>query len=273
MRVLVSVLTSMKAKYILIAVALLTAATGAFLFAFSNQSPGKKDLQLDTSAVPRGVSLPQRSSQGRSYNDIRSGIESQRIALAQRYRRATNQAQQADVIAEAREALTQLINIDIFPLWYGTAWDFNGTTQTPGQGKIACGYFVSTVLRDTGLRVERVKLAQQASENIILSLTTESHIKRFRRAAINDFVAAVREWGPGLYVVGLDIHVGFIFNTGGEVYFIHSSYIEPFAVVKEIALESKILTASQHRVIGKVSADDQLIVKWLMGNEVATRTA
>ena len=176
-------------------------------------------------------------------------------------------------MAQAREVITRSIYTEIFPSWYGTTWDFNGTTETPGQGKIACGYFVSTVLRDAGWRVQRVRLAQQASENIILSLTTDAYIKRFRRVEIGKFVNAVSDWGPGLYIVGLDIHVGFLVNTGDEVYFIHSSYIDPYAVVKESALESKILAASQYRVVGKVSADDEFIVKWLLGTDVVTRSA
>src|SRR6185503_11864345 len=126
------------------------------------------------------------------------------------------------------------------------------------------GYFVSTVLRDAGWRVERVRLAQQASENIILSLTSAPHIKRFRRVAISDFIKAVEEWGPGVYVVGLDIHVGFIVNTGSGVYFIHSSYVEPRMVVQENASESRILMASEYRVLGKIVADDLLIEKWLL---------
>ncbi len=83
------------------------------------------------------------------------------------------------------------------------------------------------MLRDAGSRVQRVRLAQQASENIILSLTGEPYIKRFRRVAIGDFVMAVKKWQTGIYIVGLDVHTGFIVNTGGEVYFIHSSYVEP----------------------------------------------
>jgi hypothetical protein len=34
----------------------------------------------------------------------------------------------------------------IFPHWYGTVWDYNGYTNTPKNGVIACGYFVSTTL-------------------------------------------------------------------------------------------------------------------------------
>jgi hypothetical protein len=62
-------------------------------------------------------------------------------------------------------------------------------------------------------------------------------------------------------------------NTGSEVYFIHSSYIEPYMVVREKASESRILAASNYRVLGRISADDLLIEKWLLGKEIATRTA
>ncbi len=263
-----------RARHILIVGALLVAGAAAFLFAISKHNPVPKDPGRNSTSAANDGTLPTRPSpDSRSYNDVRTEIEAARVSLASRYRQTTTPTQQAEIIAEAREAITQSIYVGIFPFWYGTAWDFNGTTQTPGQGKIACGYFVSTVLSDTGLRVQRAKLAQQASEIIILSLTTEAHIKRFRRASISDFVEAVRDWGPGLYVVGLDIHTGFIVNIGGDVYFIHSSYVEPYSVVRENAIESKILVASKYRVIGKVSADDQFIVNWLVGKKVMTRGA
>lgn len=206
------------------------------------------------------------------YNDVRSKIEAERVALLSRYQRATTD-EQKEIIDHARDTFTRSIYADIFPYWYGTPWDFNGTTETPRKGKIACGYFVTTALRDLGVKVQRAKLAQQASENIILSLTTNEHTKRFRQTSINDFVQAVKNWGPGLYVVGLDIHVGFIVNADNDVYFIHSSYIDPYRVIKERGLESKILAGSRYRVLGKLSEDDDLILKWLTGNEFTTRTS
>jgi len=205
------------------------------------------------------------------YDHLLTKVEAERVALAQRYQHATSEAERTQILAQAREVLTRSIYTEIFPCWYGTGWDFNGTTEVPRQGKIACGYFVSTVLRDVGWRVQRARLAQQASENIILSLTTEPHIKRFRRIPIADFVKTVREWGPGVYVVGLDIHTGFIVNDGDEVYFVHSSYVDPFAVVKETALDSKILQASAYRVLGKITADGELIKSWLLNKEIVTR--
>lgn len=198
-------------------------------------------------------------------------VEDERVALAQRYQQATSELQRAGIVTQARGALTRSIYTEILPSWYGTRWDFNGTTEVPRQGKIACGYFVSTVLRDAGWRVQRARLAQQASENIILSLTAEPYIKRFRRIPIGDFVNSVKEWGPGIYVVGLDIHTGFIVNNGDEVYFVHSSYVDPFMVVKERALDSKILQTSAYRVLGKITADDELIQRWLLKKEIATR--
>jgi len=262
----------LRASHILIIGTLIVLGTAVTWFLISNRSRVSTDTRLPSSSAPNPSSLTARTSvDSRSYKDVRAEIETARVSLASRYRRATTPAQKTEIIAEARNAITRSIYVDMFPFWYGTPWDFNGTTETPGQGKIACGYFVSTLLRDSGMKVQRVKLAQQASENIILSLTTEAHVKRFRRVAISEFVAAVTEWGPGLYVVGLDIHTGFIVNTGSEVLFIHSSYIEPYSVVRELASESKILASSQYRIIGKLSADEQLIVKWLLGTEIMTK--
>jgi hypothetical protein len=206
-----------------------------------------------------------------NYKAALTKIENNRQALWSRYQRATTPSEKETAIAEARESFVESVSNEIFPYWYGTNWDFNGTTETPGQGKIACGYFVSTVLRDVGLRVERVRLAQQASENIILSLTTNTHTRRFRQVPIKSFVEAVQKWGDGLYVVGLDVHVGFILNAGGNVYFIHPSYVDPFCVVNERALESRILTDSRYRVLGKLSEDGNLILKWLSGDRLPTR--
>ena len=203
------------------------------------------------------------------YKAALARLETERLKLASRLQSASSTKRGA-VINEARTIVSQAVYDDLFPAWYGTPWDFNGTSEFPQQGKIACGYFVTTVLRDAGWKVERVRLAQQASENIILSLTTEPFIKRFRRVAVDEFVTAVEKWGQGIYIVGLDNHVGFIVNTGAEVYFIHSAYVEPYAVIKEKAVESRILAASKYRVIGKISADDRLIGDWLSGKAIPT---
>lgn len=149
----------------------------------------------------------------------------------------------------------QLINFlkdSLLPCWYGTKWDFYGTTEEPGKGTIACGYFVTTVLRDAGLLTQRTKLAQCASEEMIKKVCDNPTIRRYSYVSINDFAKQIKDMGRGLYIVGLDYHTGFILNDSTESYFIHSSYIKPTCVVREKANESIILASSKYRVIGKV---------------------
>lgn len=246
--------------YVLSGVTVCAVAGIAFLFAA--KPPTEREPSFASSVA----------SNTNNYKDVIASVEIERLRLAALFQTASPTERTA-LISEARTAITQSIYSGLFPAWYGTAWDFNGTTEVPQQGKIACGYFVSTILRDVGLKVERVRLAQQASENIILSLTTDPFIKRFRRVPIAEFVAAVNEWEPGIYLVGLDIHVGFIVNTGDDVYFIHSSYVEPYTVVKEKAIDSRILAGSKYRVLGNILADGRLISDWLTGKAIPTKGA
>ena len=49
-----------------------------------------------------------------------------------------------------------------------------------------------------------------------------------------------------------NFHTGFILNDGEEVYFIHANYLGKKEVMKEIAIESTVLSSSNYKVIGKV---------------------
>src|SRR6187455_2399459 len=49
---------------------------------------------------------------------------------------------------EKERIFTSAVVETIIPGWIGTAWNFNGTSEKPQQGSIACGYFVTTILRD-----------------------------------------------------------------------------------------------------------------------------
>lgn len=210
------------------------------------------------------VNLPQSNE---IYSEKVKSIQTKRIELADKYRRSSNKSA---IFNEVRQNFITAVADGIIPFWYGTDWDFYGTTQTPKEGKIACGYFVTTILRDAGVKISRVSLAQQASENIIKSLTTAKFIKRFNNAKIDNFVVDIKKQGEGLYVVGLDNHVGFILNDGSEVWFIHSSYVEPSEVIKEKAIDSPILSGSKYRVTGRISADDTFLLKWLNQTSIAT---
>ena len=260
----VVILEMMKWRHSIILLLILGLA--ALALSISNRPPFRT--QVDSRLVTSPITSQPRSQ---TYSEAQAKIESERKSLLSTYLRGATAGEKSAVLKRAREAMVRAAYYDLFEFWYGTPWDFYGTSETPEQGKIACGYFVTTILRDLGLKVQRAKLAQQASENIIRSLTTDAYIKRYRLKPINDFVEDVRKDGPGIYIVGLDVHVGFIINVDDEVYFVHSSYMDPLCVVKERALESKILTASKYRVLGKISADDELILKWLRGDQFITR--
>lgn len=204
------------------------------------------------------------------YDTLLAEINTTRATLNHSYKQANTQKKKDSILSVAQARFAKAVALEIAPRWYGTPWDFNGVSQVPGEGTIACGYFVSTLLRDAGLNVERVRMAQQASENITKSLCTEAEIKRFSNASLADFVDAVQAWGTGLYIVGLDYHVGFLYHDGKTVYFIHSSYYVPKTVIKEEARSSAVLNSSKYRVVGKISANNRLILKWLQGTAVKT---
>lgn len=148
--------------------------------------------------------------------------------------------------------ITSIICDSLIPCWYGTPWNFYGTSEIPGKGNIACGYFVTTIIRDAGIPINRIKMAQCASEEMIKSVCQPASIKRFSNKSIGEFVTHIKNSGLGLYLTGLDSHTGFVYNDGREVYFIHSSYVSPKCVVKETALRSSILYYSKYRVVGKL---------------------
>ncbi len=166
-------------------------------------------------------------------------------------------------IAERQKAFTATLTEVILPEWMGTPWNFYGITETPGQGTIACGYFVTTTLRDAGVDLARIKLAQCASEQMIRTVVQAKYIQRFSNVAMDQFLEAIRQQGYGLYITGLDSHTGFLYNDGATIYFIHANYTGTRCVIKEKADNSVVLTASKYKITGKISADEKVLDSWV----------
>jgi hypothetical protein len=156
-----------------------------------------------------------------------------------------------------QQFLINTLTKHIFPFWYGTRWSFYGNTTTPGDGSIACGYFVTTTLSHAGVKLNRVKLAQCASEEMIRSLVQKQNITHFNSLSLQNFINGITKKGKGIYIIGLDNHTGFIYiDSNNEVRFIHASGRFPFCVVNEKASESVVLEKSDYKVVGKISDDD-----------------
>ncbi len=133
---------------------------------------------------------------------------------------------------------------------------------------MACGYYVSTVLKDAGFRVDRYKLAQQPSGNIIRSFLPRSACQLKVGEDYDNYADWVESQEDGIYLIGLDTHVGFIVVEEGVMSLLHSSGKRPRGVVEEKRSEAGVLRKSNWRMIGKFTADKGVIRKWLGGDRV-----
>lgn len=201
------------------------------------------------------------------YAALKHRIEENRLSFSVAYSTADS-ATRIAIIDSARAYLFDHITLDILPTWYGTPWDFNGTTRTPRTGAIACGYFVNTVLLDAGFRLPRVKWSQMASEPITVKLS--HRVKRFRDRPVGEVVSYVQAQGDGLYKVGLDNHVGFIVARNGVVRFVHSNYYQrEIGVMSEPLDGNNPLANSHYRIVGSLLGD-VMMTSWLEGRDLGS---
>ena len=207
------------------------------------------------------------------YDRLIAEVAAKRLAFQKRYSQARTAAEISGVMDEARSFLEEKMP-EMMRCWLGTPWDFHGTCQKPGSGKIACGYYVSTILRDAGFKVERVKMARQASQNILRTMLPKEKMHIRAGMGYEKFLDQVTARGAGIHIVGLDSHVAFlVVGKDGEVRFIHSSGAAPKKVVDEDRKNADVLRRSKYRVIGNLTAHDDLIHRWLMGQSFPTRTS
>jgi hypothetical protein len=203
-----------------------------------------------------------------NYDTLKSSANLKRQYFKNTYV-SVSEAERKILLQEAGQYLKVFLLDSIFPHWYNTPWDFNGYTDKPQEGKVACGYFVSTPLKHCGFNLNRFKLAQQYSVDIVKILSSGDSVRSYRGISAEDFIMQTRnKLKDGLYVVGLDFHVGFLLYEKGEVFFIHSNYRDPIAVVREKALESVALNDSKVFILCNITENEELIRKWIMGSEI-----
>lgn len=164
------------------------------------------------------------------------------------------------------KALEDYLLNQIIPHWYGTEWDFNGYTSVPNQGVIACGYFVSTTLEHVGFRINRYTMAQQAGlhEAQTLALGNESNYETIY--GIDVLKEKMTSYEDGLYFVGLDNHVGYLYRKEGELYFIHSNYIEDKVMIEK-AIYAPAFQSNVY-VVAKISTNEDLLSKWRKNEQI-----
>lgn len=122
---------------------------------------------------------------------------------------------------------------------------------------------MATVLRDAGFRVDRYKLAQQASEHILQTFIDRRSFLLSAGKPYEAFVASVGQVETGICLVGLDTHVGFLIRDASGFRMVHSSGSQPWCVVDEDRDHAVVLQRSSYRLVGNLTADKDLIRKWL----------
>jgi hypothetical protein len=199
------------------------------------------------------------------YTGMRRSLESKRVTLKNSWKGA-DEAKRQKLRAEARSLLLNYFSDSLLPCWYGTEWDFNGTSSWPRKGTIACGYFVTTLLKHSGFNIQRTHLAQQASSVMIRTFCPPGKIKIIsdnQTKKVFDYMALQPD---GIYLLGLDNHTGFIIKENGKSDFVHSNYLSYVdKVVREPLAQSSIILANNYFMIGNLSGTDATIAKWITG--------
>ncbi|MEM6685577.1 MAG: hypothetical protein AAF617_07240 [Bacteroidota bacterium] len=171
------------------------------------------------------------------------------------------------IIDSAANYLYDKLLNELVPHWYGTPWDFNGHTDIPNEGEIACGYFVSTTLKHLGFRLNRFKMAQQGGLNEALTLQPKNELKIYRNISQETLKSTLNKvYSDGIYFVGLSNHVGYVLIKNKELYFLHSSYCDNKVVLEKAATSPCF--QSDIYVFAEITTNRKLIQKWIQNTPI-----
>lgn len=207
--------------------------------------------QLGINFIPKG-----------NYNTIKRSIKADRAYFLRQFQQHKEKA----IDSASRYLYTKLIN-ELVPHWYGTPWDFNGHTNVPNKGEIACGYFVSTTLKHLGFQLNRYKMAQQGGMNEAITLQPRSALKIYRNISQKTLKAKLNSiYTDGLYFVGLSNHVGYILIKNKELYFLHSSYYDNKVMIEKAATSPCF--QSDIYVFAEITTNRKLVQKWIQNTVI-----
>jgi len=208
-------------------------------------------VKLDINYIPKG-----------NYKKVLHEISEKRIELQSEYSKDPEKT----LNNISNYFLNTLLN-NIVPHWYETTWAYEGHTNTPNKGEIACGYFVSTTLQHFGFNLNRYKMAQQAGLNIALSLQPKNKLKIYRNISYSELKKSLLNiYNDGLYFIGLNNHVGYILIKNKELYFLHSSYCDNKVVIEYA--EHSYCFQSDIYVFAEISTNKILLKKWILNEHI-----
>ena len=242
-------------------------------------------LLLLTAAALVGIAIiPARAAcqqdPSEDFDETLAGIQKARSDLARRYTAAGTRKAKRAIKAEARAFVVRALIEEIFPAWLGTPWhmgkdDDAAVPHQPGK-RVSCSYFVTAALQNAGLVLDdRRRWAESAALHIQRSLAPRvADLHRFFSIPPAQLAARLRKLPVGLYVIGLNCHVGFVRVAADKVWFIHSDYVEPDVGVRVEPLAASAAIANSQPTgywVTPLFQDDRLIEYWLTGRPVPLR--
>jgi hypothetical protein len=208
-------------------------------------------------------------------------IAQKRRSLLNKYKSAQTAGQRRAILKEAEVYIANRFYTDIAPAWLGTPWTMavindglQPNARVPheeGKG-VSCSWFVVSALENMGLRIGNPGgFAGTIAVHLQRSLSPhKKDFKRFYHVSPTDLKKRMVKWGDGLYIVGLNCHIGFLHVSGNAVTFIHSNYTSPQEVLMEPIDESDAIAFSEDAgyVVSALFKDNRLIHHWLTGTKV-----
>jgi hypothetical protein len=205
------------------------------------------------------------------YEALLDQVGAHRSELGARYAAAHGPRARAAIRDEARRFVVDTLVSQIFPAWMGmpSGGGPQATASRPHEPGmyISCSYFLTAALQNAGLVLEsRARFAQAPAAWIERALLPPGgQIHRYGNLSGVELEQRLVGLGEGLYVVGLNIHVGFIVVRDGHAWFVHSSYTPPGTVVNEPVVESEAIALSRRKGywISPLFQDDRIVEMWL----------
>jgi len=247
------------------------------MFSCSNKSNKSEPEKIRTDSIIIGINktdsdqidwksytIQSKPDTSHLYKELKKSIKLKRIAF--RDSKISN-----DSIAHI---FTETLLNKIIPYWYGTPWSFSGHSSIPNEGTIACGYFVSTTLKDIGLNLDRYKLAQQLPINEAKSINIDQEIIKISNETVSENITEIQSiLKEGIYFIGFDQnHVGYILKRNNKLFLLHSNYVNQIGVEIEPIEVSSVFASFRRFYIAEISTNKELIRRWISNEKIKVIT-
>lgn len=202
-----------------------------------------------------------------TYIKAKSEVLNVRDSLAKLYFESTDSVLKDSLLVMAGHLFENNIISKIIPFWYGTPWDFEGYTNVPNKGVVACGYFVSTTLKHMGLNLNRYALAQKGPLQEAFFVAIDSAMfRRYEYEETSKMPIFLESLSTGLYFIGLESHVGYLYKNVSGIYFIHSNYYDGYVMAEKVQESKAFISYSFY--VSRISSNKFLMKYWLENLEL-----